>query len=178
MKKKIKILSVFILALFFTNTSVACDLFNIKPGSNISSLYNIIGDVDIDFEGYEEESVFSVVLDNDVYCKNSQLKYSTSHIFIYNELITGIEIQTSEISKRDPSVPDDPLYNFLNGNYVVIDQEVTAKNWTGVIQLPYGENFILYAKLRNGEYILESALITNEEYSEKTESEELIELYY
>ena len=178
MKKKIKILSVFILALFFTNTSVACDLFNIKPGSNISSLYNIIGDVDIDFEGYEEESVFSVVLDNDVYCKNSQLKYSTSHIFIYNELITGIEIQTSEISKRAPSVPDNPLYNFLNGKYAKIDKEVEAEDWTGVKQVPSGANFILYAKLKDGDYILESALFTNEEYIYQTEGEEIIELRY
>ena len=178
MKKNIKILFTFIFVLFFTNKVIACDLFNIEPGSDLSSLYNIIGEVDIDFEGYEEESIFSVVLDNDAYCQNPELKYSTSHVYIHNKLITGIEIKGSEISKMDPSLPDNPLYNFLNGNYAVIDNEVEAEDWIGVKQVPSGANFILYAKLKSGDYILESALFTNEEYFYKTEGEEIIELNY
>ena len=178
MKKNIKILFIFIFAVFLTNKSIACDLFNIKPGSNISNLYNIIGEVDIDFESYDEHAIFSIVIDNDVYCQNPELKYSTSHVYIYNKLISGIEIKTSEISKRDPSVPDNPLYNFLNGNYANIDSEVENEGWTGVKKVSSGNNFILYAKLKFGDYILESALFTNEEYIEKTEDEELIELNY
>ena len=178
MKKNIKILFTFIFVLFFTNKVIACDLFNIEPGSDVSSLYNIIGEVDIDFEGYEEESIFSVVLDNDIYCQNPELKYSTSHVYIHNKLITGIEIKVSEISKMDPSLPDNPLYNFLNGKYANIDKEVKAEDWTGVKQVSSGANFILYAKLKDGDYILESALFTNEEYIYKTEGEEIIELIY
>ena len=124
MKKNIKILFTFIFVLFFTNKVIACELFNIEPGSDLSSLYKIIGEVEIDFEGYEEESIFSVVLDNNAYCQNPELKYSTSHVYIYNKLITGIEIKISEISKMDPSLPDNPLYNFLNGKYAKIDKEV------------------------------------------------------
>ena len=48
----------------------------------------------------------------------------------------------------------------------------------GVKQVPSGANFILYAKLKSGDYILESALFTNEEYFYKTEGEEIIELNY
>ena len=178
MKKNIKILFTFIFVLFFTNKVIACELFNIEPGSDLSSLYKIIGEVEIDFEGYEEESIFSVVLDNNAYCQNPELKYSTSHVYIYNKLITGIEIKISEISKMDPSLPDNPLYNFLNGKYADIDKEVEAKDWTGVKQFPSGANFILYAKLKDGDYILESALFTNEEYIYQTEGEEIIELQY
>ena len=87
MKKNIKILFTFIFVLFFTNKVIACELFNIEPGSDLSSLYKIIGEVEIDFEGYEEESIFSVVLDNNAYCQNPELKYSTSHVYIYNKLI-------------------------------------------------------------------------------------------
>tara|TARA_B100000029_G_C17600040_1_gene965435 strand:+ start:3679 stop:4215 length:537 start_codon:yes stop_codon:yes gene_type:complete len=178
MKKNIKIFFTFIFVLFFTNKVIACELFNIEPGSDLSSLYKIIGEVEIDFEGYEEESIFSVVLDNNAYCQNSELKYSTSHVYIYNKLITGIEIKISEISKMDPSLPDNPLYNFLNGKYAKIDKEVEAEDWTGVKQVPSGANFILYAKLKDGDYILESALFTNEEYIYQTEGEEIIELQY
>ena len=178
MKKNIKILFTFIFVLFFTNKVIACELFNIEPGSDLSSLYKIIGEVEIDFEGYEEESIFSVVLNNDTYCQNLELKYSTSHVYIYNKLITGIEIKISEISKMDPSLPDNPLYNFLNGNYANIDKEVEAEDWTGVKEVPSGANFILYAKLKDGDYILESALFSNEEYIYKTEGEEIIELNY
>ena len=178
MKKNIKILFTFIFVLFFTNKVIACELFNIEPGSDLSSLYKIIGEVEIDFEGYEEESIFSVVLDNNAYCQNPELKYSTSHVYIYNKLITGIEIKISEISKMDRSLPDNPLYNFLNGKYANIDKEVEAEDWTGVKQVPSGANFILYAKLKDGDYILESALFTNEEYIYQTEGEEIIELNY
>ena len=178
MKKNIKILFLFIFVLFFTNKVIACELFNIEPGSDLSSLYKIIGEVEIDFEGYEEESIFSVVLDNNAYCQNPELKYSTSHVYIYNKLITGIEIKISEISKMDPSLPDNPLYNFLNGKYANIDKEVEAEDWTGVKEVPSGANFILYAKLKDGDYILESALFSNEEYIYKTEGEEIIELNY
>ena len=178
MKKNIKILFTFIFVLFFTNKVIACELFNIEPGSDLSSLYKIIGEVEIDFEGYEEESIFSVVLDNNAYCQNPELKYSTSHVYIYNKLITGIEIKISEISKMDPSLPDNPLYNFLNGKYANIDKEVEAEDWTGVKEVPSGANFILYAKLKDCDYILESALFSNEEYIYKTEGEEIIELNY
>ena len=178
MKKNIKIFFTFIFVLFFTNKVIACELFNIEPGSDLSSLYKIIGEVEIDFEGYEEESIFSVVLDNNAYCQNPELKYSTSHVYIYNKLITGIEIKISEISKMDPSLPDNPLYNFLNGKYAKIDKEVEAEDWTGVKQVASGANFILYAKLKDGDYILESALFSNEEYIYKTEGEEIIELNY
>ena len=178
MKKNIKIFFTFIFVLFFTNKVIACELFNIEPGSDLSSLYKIIGEVEIDFEGYEEESIFSVVLDNNAYCQNPELKYSTSHVYIYNKLITGIEIKISEISKMDPSLPDNPLYNFLNGKYANIDKEVEAEDWTGVKEVPSGANFILYAKLKDGDYILESALFSNEEYIYKTEGEEIIELNY
>ena len=178
MKKNIKILFTFIFVLFFTNKVIACELFNIDPVSDLSSLYKIIGEVEIDFEGYEEESIFSVVLDNNAYCQNPELKYSTSHVYIYNKLITGIEIKISEISKMDPSLPDNPLYNFLNGKYANIDKEVEAEDWTGVKEVPSGANFILYAKLKDGDYILESALFSNEEYIYKTEGEEIIELNY
>jgi len=178
MKKNIKILFTFIFVLFFTNKVIACDLFNIEPGSDVSSLYNIIGEVDIDFEGYEEESIFSVVLNNDTYCQNPELIHSTSHVYIYNKLITGIEIKGSNVSKMDPSLPDNPIYNFLNGKYANIDKEVEAEDWTGVKKVPSGANFILYAKLKSGDYILESALFTNEEYIYKTEGEEIIELNY
>ena len=178
MKKNIKILFTFIFVLFFTNKVIACELFNIEPGSDLSSLYKIIGEVEIDFEGYEEESIFSVVLDNNAYCQNPELKYSTSHVYIYNKLITGIEIKISEISKMDPSLPDNPLYNFLNGKYANIDKEVEAEDWTGVKEVPSGANFILYAKLKDGDYIWESALFSNEEYIYKTEGEEIIELNY
>ena len=88
------------------------------------------------------------------------------------------EIKISEISKMDPSMPDNPIYNFLNGKYADIDKEVEAKDWTGVKQFPSGANFILYAKLKDGDYILESALFSNEEYIYKTEGEEIIELNY
>ena len=44
MKKNIKILFTFIFVLFFTNKVIACELFNIEPGSDLSSLYKIIGD--------------------------------------------------------------------------------------------------------------------------------------
>ena len=178
MKKNIKIFFTFIFVLFFTNKVIACELFNIEPGSDLSSLYKIIGEVEIDFEGYEEESIFSVVLDNNAYCQNPELKYSTSHVYIYNKLITGIEIKISEISKMDPSLPDNPLYNFLNGKYAKIDKEVEAEDWTGVKEVPSGANFIFYAKLKDGDYILESALFSNEEYIYKTEGEEIIELNY
>ena len=74
MKNLLKILFIFIISFCFNNKVIACDLFNISPGSEISKLENIVGEIDLDYDIYNKHDVFRLIVSNDLYCPNSSLK--------------------------------------------------------------------------------------------------------
>ena len=94
MKNLLKIFFIFIISFCFNNKVIACDLFNISPGSEISKLENIVGEIDLDYDIYNKHDVFRLIVSNDLYCPNSSLKRTSSSIFISNNRVTGIEIES------------------------------------------------------------------------------------
>ena len=176
MKNLLKILFIFIISFCFNNKVIACDLFNISPGSEISKLENIVGEIDLDYDTYDEYDVFRLIVSNDLYCPNSSLKRTSSSIFISNNRVTGIEIESYLKNKTYSRVKGNQVFTFINNNYGSIDKEVTEKDWTGMKKIISGNKIILYSKSEKKRGILESALITSKKYYEQTYDEEIIEL--
>ena len=175
MKNLLKILFIFIISFCFNNKVIACDLLNISPGSEISKLENIVGEIDLD-DDVDKYDVFKLRVNNDLYCPNLSLKRTSSSIFISNNRVTGIEIESYLKNKTYSRVKGNQVFTFINNNYGSINKEVTEKDWTGMKKIISGNKIILYSKSKNERGILESALITSEKYFEKTYDEEIIEL--
>ena len=176
MKNLLKILFIFIISFCFNNKVIACDLLNISPGSEISKLENIVGEIDLDDDVDSKYNVFKLRVSNDLYCPNLSLKRTSSNIFINNNKVTGIEIESYLKNETYSREQGNQVFTFINNNYESIDKEVTEKDWTGVKEIISGNKIILYSKSKNERGILESALITSEKYFEKTYDEEIIEL--
>ena len=104
------------------------------------------------------------------------LKRTSSNIFINNNKVTGIGIESYLKNETYSREQGNQVFTFINNNYESIDKEVTEKDWTGVKEIISGNKIILYSKSKNERGILESALITSEKYFEKTYDEEIIEL--
>ena len=116
MKNLLKILFIFIISFCFNNKVIACDLFNISPGSEISKLENIVGEIDLDYDIYNKHDVFRLIASNDIYCPNSSLKRTSSSIFISNNRVTGIEIESYLKNKTYSRVQGNQVFTFINNN--------------------------------------------------------------
>jgi len=176
MSNLFKILSILIISFSFNNKLIACELFNIAPGSEFSNVENIIGEITTDLEDYDEGDVLRIEVNNDIYCPNSGLKNTFSYIFINNKIFTGIEINSYIENEAEPSEKDYQVYTFINNNLVGIDSEVAERGWEGNKEITTPNNIVLYSKSKKNKYTLEKALITNEANYELTYGEEITEI--
>ena len=176
MNNLLKILFIFIIIFCFNNKLIACDLFNVGVGSEFSKVENIIGEINIDLEDYDESDVLRLRVNNEIYCPNSGLKNTFSYIFINNKIFTGIEINSYIANEAEPSEKDNQVYTFINNYLGGIDSEVTEKGWEGIKEITIANNIVLYSKSKKNKHILETALITNKEHYELTYGEEITEV--
>lgn len=170
-----KFLSILIIGLSFNNKLIACELFNVAPGSEFSNVEKIIGEISTDLDDYEND-VLRLTVNNDIHCPNSNLKNTFSYIFISNKIFTGIEINSYIENEAEPSEKDNQVYTFIINNLGGIDSEVTERGWEGTKEVETLQNIILYSKSKKNKYTVESALITNEANYELTYDDEITEI--
>ena len=82
MKNISKIILIFIISFCLNSKLIACELFNVAPGSEFSNVENIIGEITTDLDDYHKYDVLRLEVNNDIYCPNSSLKNTFSYIFI------------------------------------------------------------------------------------------------
>ena len=176
MNNLFKILSILIISFCFNNKLIACELFNVAPGSEFSDVENIIGEIGTDLDDYHKSDVLRLTVNNDIHCPNSNLKNTLSYIFISNKIFTGIEITSYIENETEPSEKDNQVYTFVNNNLGGIDSEVTERGWEGIKEIKTPHNIVLYSKSKKNKYTVEKVLITNEANYELTYDEELTEI--
>ncbi len=176
MSNLFKIFSILIISFSFNNKLIACELFNVAPGSEFSDVENIIGEIGTDLDDYHESDVLRLTVNNDIHCPNSNLKNTFSYIFINNKIFTGIEINSYIENEAEPSEKDNQVYTYINNNLGGIDSEVTERGWEGTKEAATVQNIILYSKSKKNKYTVESALITNEANYELTYDDEITEI--
>lgn len=170
-----KFLLILIVGFSFNNKLIACELFNVAPGSEFSNVEKIIGEISTDLDDYEND-VLRLTVNNDIHCPNSNLKNTFSYIFISNKIFTGIEINSYIENEAEPSEKDNQVYTFIINNLGGIDSEVTERGWEGTKEVETLQNIILYSKSKKNKYTVESALITNEANYELTYDDEITEI--
>ncbi len=176
MKFIFKILFIFIISFCLNSKLIACELFNVAPGSEFSNVENIIGEITTDLDDYHKYDVLRLEVNNDIYCPNSNLKNTFSYIFINNKIFTGIEITSYIENEAEPSEKDNQVYTFINNNLGGIDSEVTERGWEGIKEITTSHNIVLYSKSKKNKYTLEKVLITNVANYELTYGEETIDI--
>lgn len=176
MKFIFKIILIFIISFCLNGKLIACELFNVAPGSEFSNVENIIGEITTDLDDYNKYDVLRLEVNNDIYCPNSSLKNTFSYIFINNKIFRGIEINSYIQNDVEPSDKDNQVYTFINNNLGGIDNEVTERGWEGIKEIKTPHNIVLYSKSKKNKYTVEKVLITNEANYELTYDEELTEI--
>ena len=161
----------FLFFLFFTSHSYACALLQVPIGTPVSvakGTFDFLDSYSSQTYGKNTSARFSnYAID---YCENSPLENADLEVIVYDSKIAGINLISSDSEFKKE------IYEFTKYNITDPGEEFSNENYLGYKDISIGGLLILYTRLELRDEIVEVLEITNNQMSDYTIGEEIIDV--
>ena len=161
----------FLFFLFFTGHSYACALLQVPIGTPVSvakQTFDFLDSYNSQTYGKDMSARYlNYAID---YCENSPLENADLEVIVYDSKIAGINLISSDSEFKKE------IYEFTKYNITDPGEEFSNENHLGYKDISIGGLLIFYTRLELRDEIVEVLEITNNQMSDYTIGEEIIDV--